>query len=108
MTSKICFTYKGKDYALEYTRSSVKEMERKGFKVAEVAEKPMSLLPEMFAGAFIANHRFASRKLIDEIFSKFDDKGELLNELAEMYALVIEDFVNELEKSKNGLAWERK
>ena len=108
MTSKIHFQYKGKEYFLEYTRNSIKEMEKKGFKVAEVMDKPMSLLPEMFAGAFIANHRFTSRKLIDEIFSKFDDKGELLNELAEMYSLVIEDFVNELEKSKNGLAWERK
>ena len=82
-------------------------MERKGFKVAEVMDKPISLLPEMFAGAFIANHRFTSRKLIDEMFSKFDDKAELLSALAEMYSLVIDDFVAELERAKNGLAWER-
>lgn len=107
MTRKIHFVYKGKKYDLEYTRSSIKEMERKGFKVAEVMDKPISLLPEMFAGAFIANHRFTSRKLIDEMFSKFDDKAELLSALAEMYSLVIDDFVAELERAKNGLAWER-
>ena len=107
MTRKIHFAYKGKKYDLEYTRSSIKEMERKGFVVSEVLDKPMSLLPDLFAGAFIANHRFTSRKLIDEMFSKFDDKGELLGALAEMYALIIDDFIAELEKEKNGLAWER-
>lgn len=107
MTRKIHFVYKGKKYDLEYTRSSIKEMERKGFVVSEVLDKPMSLLPDLFAGAFIANHRFTSRKLIDEMFSKFDDKGELLGALAEMYALIIDDFIAELEKEKNGLAWER-
>lgn len=107
MVRKISFAYKDKKYVLEYTRSSVKEMERKGFVVAEVLDKPISMLPEMFAGAFIANHRFVRRKEIDEIYKQFDDKGELLNTLAEMYSLVIEEFTNELEKTGNGLKWER-
>lgn len=107
MVRSIKFDYKGKKYILEYTRSSVKEMERKGFVVTEVLDKPMSLLPEMFAGSFIANHRFVRRKEIDEIYEQFDNKGELLNALAEMYSLVIEEFTNELESSGNGLKWER-
>lgn len=107
MKPKISFVYKGKKYVLEFTRSSVKEMERRGFVAAEVLEKPMLLLPDLFAGAFIANHRFTSRKLIDEIFSQFDNKGDLLNVLCEGYALVIDEFVEELEKANNGLAWER-
>ncbi len=107
MVRQISFVYKDKKYVLEYTRSSVKEMERKGFVVAEVLDKPMSLLPDMFAGAFIANHRFTRRKEIDEIYEQFDNKGELLNTLAEMYSLVLEEFVNELETAGNGLKWER-
>lgn len=58
MVRKISFVYKDKKYVLEYTLSSVKEMERKGFVVAEVLDKPIYMLPDMFAGAFIANHRF--------------------------------------------------
>ena len=107
MTTKIKFTYKGKNYVLEYTRHSVKEMERRGFVAADVLNKPMLMLPEMLAGAFIANHRFTRRRDIDEMYQKFDNKSELLDALAEMYSLVIDDFVEELEKAHNGLAWER-
>lgn len=107
MTKKINFVYNGKNYCLEFTRSSVKMMEKRGFVVGDVLSKPISMLPELFAGAFLANHPFTRRKEIDEIYDKFDDKGELVNALAEMYSLVIDDFANELETSGNGLKWER-
>lgn len=107
MTTKIKFQYKDKAYVLEYTKSSVKEMERRGFVAEDVLKKPMTLLPEMFAGAFIANHRFTRHKDIMEIYSKFDNKAELLNALAEMYSIVLDEFVEELEGTHNGLAWER-
>lgn len=107
MTTKIKFTYGGKQYILEFTKNSVKEMERRGFVASEVLEKPLTVLPDMFAGAFIANHRFTKRKVIDEIFSQIDDKAELLDSLAEMYSLVIDEFVDELEKRNKNLSWER-
>lgn len=107
MTTGIKFTYGGKQYVLEFTRDSVKEMERRGFVAADVLTKPLTVLPDMFAGAFIANHRFTKRKVINEIFSQIDDKAGLLDSLAEMYSLVIDEFVDELEKKNKGLAWER-
>ncbi|MCH4153356.1 MAG: DUF5055 domain-containing protein [Mageeibacillus sp.] len=107
MTSKIKFTYGGKQYILEFTRNSVKELEKRGFVASEVLEKPLTVLPDMFAGAFIANHRFTKRKVIDEIFAKIDNKEELVNTLAEMYSLVIDEFVDELEKRNKDLSWER-
>lgn len=107
MNNKITFTHEGKNYILEFTKNSVKEMEMRGFIASEVIEKPLTVLPSMFAGAFIANHRFTKRKVIDEIFSKIDDKAELINSLAEMYSLVIDEFVDELEKAHNGLSWKR-
>ena len=107
MTRRISFVYKDKKYVLEYTRSSIKEMERRGFVIEEVLKKPLSMLPDMFAGAFIANHRFIRRKEIDEIYEQFDNKDELVNTLAEMYNLVLEEFIEELEKTGNGLKWER-
>ena len=63
MANKITFTYGGKVYVLEYTRKSVEEMERRGFVAEDVLTKPLTVLPELFAGAFIANHRFTKRKL---------------------------------------------
>lgn len=105
--SRIRFVYKNKQYVLEFTRNSVMEMERKGFDATQVVAKPMSTLPDLFAGAFIANHSSTRKKLIDEIYSHFDDKGELLSALCEMYRIVLEEFADELEKSGNGVSWER-
>lgn len=107
MTEKIKFKYGGKEYVLEFTRQSVEEMERRGFVVEEVLTKPLTVLPNLFAGAFIANHRFTKRKVINEIFEQIDDKGGLLDALAEMYSLVIDEFTDELEKKNKNLTWER-
>lgn len=107
MTEKIKFKYGGKEYVLEFTRQSVEEMERRGFVVEEVLTKPLTVLPNLFAGAFIANHRFTKRKVINEIFEQIDDKGDLLDALAEMYSLVIDEFTDELEKKNKNLTWER-
>lgn len=107
MTEKIKFKYGGKEYVLEFTRQSVEEMERRGFVAEEVLTKPLTVLPNLFAGAFIANHRFTKRKVINEIFEQIDDKGGLLDALAEMYSLVIDEFTDELEKKNKNLTWER-
>lgn len=107
MTEKIKFKYGGKEYVLEFTRQSVEEMERRGFVAEEVLTKPLTVLPNLFAGAFIANHRFTKRKVINEIFKQIDDKGGLLDALAEMYSLVIDEFTDELEKKNKNLTWER-
>lgn len=107
MTEKIKFKYGGKEYVLEFTRQSVEEMERRGFVAEEVLTKPLTVLPTLFAGAFIANHRFTKRKVINEIFEQIDDKGGLLDALAEMYSLVIDEFTEELEKKNKNLTWER-
>ena len=107
MTEKIKFKYGGKEYVLEFTRQSVEEMESRGFVVEGVLTKPLTVLPNLFAGAFIANHRFTKRKVINEIFNHIDDKGGLLDALAEMYSLVIDEFTDELEKKNKNLTWER-
>ena len=107
MANKITFTYGGKQYVLEFTRESVEEMERRGFVVEDLLAKPLTVLPTLFAGAFIANHRFTKRKLINEIYSKIDDKVGLVNTLAEMYALVLEEFIDELQKPNKDVTWKR-
>lgn len=107
MVSKIKFKVKGKEYVLEYTRNSIVEMERRGFNAFKIPEMTFTLLPDLFAGAFVANHPDAPRDFIDEIYEQFDDKGELLGALAEMYTAAIEAYIAELKKARNGLEWEK-
>ena len=55
----------GKTYTLEYTRKSVEQMEKQGFIAEDVQKKPMTMLPALFAGAFLAHHRYVKQDVID-------------------------------------------
>lgn len=84
--SKINLTYDKKEYILEYNRQSVKTMESQGFVLEELTAKPVTMIPMLFNGAFIKNHRGIKRSLMDEIFEEIGDKTALLEALMEMYA----------------------
>ena len=108
MAKTLNFEYKGKEYTLEYTRETVKQMEREGFVAEDILRKPMLTLPKLFSGAFKAHHKFdAKQKLIDEIFEVFTNKGALLEKLAEMYHEPFEALMDDdnIEKG-NAIAWE--
>ena len=62
MNKQLRFTYDGKDYCLEYTRRSVEMMEKRGFIASDITDKPMTALPALFAGAFLATV-LSSRRL---------------------------------------------
>lgn len=105
MAKQLNFNYNGKDYTLEFTRRTVTEMERKGFVASEVENKPMSTLPALFAGAFLAHHRFEKQETIDEIFSKLTNKEDLIGKLAEMYNEPIMSLVEEPTDKKGNVDW---
>lgn len=84
--SKINLTYGKTEYTLEYSRQSVKTMESQGFVLEELTSKPMTMIPMLFSGAFIKNHRGLKRSLIDEMFEEIGDKTALMEALMEMYA----------------------
>ena len=84
--SKINLTYKKDEYILEFNRQSVKTMESQGFVLEELTAKPMTMIPLLFNGAFIKNHRGIKRNLMDEIFEEVGDKTALMEALMEMYA----------------------
>lgn len=108
MGKQINFQYKDKEYTLEYTRESVKQMEREGFKAADIIEKPMLTLPKLFAGAFKAHHRFdIKQKQIDETFELFTNKQALVEKLAEMYAEPMETLMDDENVDEgNAIAWD--
>ena len=105
MNKQLRFTYQDKEYCLEYTRKTVEMMEKKGFVASEIESKPMTILPTLFAGAFLANHKFIKPEIVDEIFAKMTNKQELIGKLAEMYNEPIMALLNEPDESEGNLDW---
>ena len=105
MAKQLIFTYEGKEYTLEFTRRTVAEMEKKGFIASDITDKPMTTLPALFAGAFLAHHRFVKGDVIDNIYSKLTKKEDLIGKLAEMYNEPILTLVEEPEEAEENLDW---
>lgn len=105
MAKQLTFVYDGKDYTLEFTRRTVAEMEKKGFIASDITDKPMTTLPALFAGAFLAHHRFVKEDIINDIYSKLTKKEDLIGKLAEMYNEPILALVEEPEKAEGNLDW---
>lgn len=105
MAKTINFNFEGTDYTLEYTRASVATLEKQGFNISDISDKPLITLPTLFAGAFLAHHRFVKRDVIDKIYAKMTNKMDLVMRLAEMYNEPIEALVDEPEESEGNLTW---
>ena len=107
MAKQLNFEYKGKEYTLEFTRETVKQMEREGFVGEYIITKPMNTLPKLFAGAFKAHHRYEKQKTIDEMFECFTNKMGLIEKLTEMYNDPIETLMDdEAINEGNAIAWD--
>lgn len=105
MAKQIKFSFEGRDYTLEFTRKAIDLMERQGFVASNISEKPISTLPAMFAGAFIAHHKFMKREDIDAIFAKMTNKEDLISKLADMYNEPILAMLEEPEESEGNVEW---
>ncbi len=105
MAKQLNFEYEGKPVVLEFTRRTVSEMEKKGFIASEITDKPMTTLPALFGGAFLAHHRFMKQAEIDSIFAKMTNKEDLIGKLAEMYNEPIMALVEEPEEDKGNVNW---
>ncbi len=105
MSKQLEFTFEGKEYCLEFTRKTVEMMERNGFVASDVREKPMLTLPALFAGAFLAHHRFLNKEIIDRIFDKMTNKQELIGKLAEMYNDPINALLNDPDEDAGNVSW---
>lgn len=95
MAKQLTFEYKGTEYVLEYTRDTVKQMERGGFVAEDFTKKPMTVLPQLFAGAFLAHHSNVKRDKIDKIYALMKDKKALVDALSEMYNDTLDTLLEE-------------
>lgn len=103
--SKITLTHNDKEYTLEYSRQSVKTMEQQGFVLDEISSKPMTMIPLMFQGAFIKNHKGIKRNLMDEIYKGIPNRSELLEALMEMYADTLSTLMDDSPEDSGNVTW---
>lgn len=106
MAKTLHFKYEGQDFILEFTRRSIEVMEKQGFNVADVETKPVTVLPALFKGAFLAHHRSLRDEIIDDIYDKFTNKNELYEKLAVMYAEPIEALLEDPKDGEGNISWE--
>lgn len=100
-----------KEYKLEFTRKTVQKMEEQGFVMSEISDKPATMIPLLFAGAFLVNHRFVKRDVINAIYDTIKNKDELLSKLIEMYqepilSLMGTDDAEKSEEDEGNAIWE--
>lgn len=102
--SKITMKYSGKEYALEYNRKSVRMMESQGFAAEELTKQPVTMIPLLFQGAFLKNHKGIKRDLIDEIYDGVADKSALIGALVELYTETLNTLIGDREDEGN-VSW---
>lgn len=103
----ITFTYDGTDYALYFTRASIKEMEKgEGFDISKMQEKLTTNVEKLWFGSFLAKHRRTSEAKKREIWNLITDKSKLIERLAELYSAPVEALLDEPAKDeKNAIKW---
>ncbi len=104
--NRISFSYKERDYILEYTRASIRRMEAQGFRIDDVEGAPLSTLEALFEGAFYANHKSIRPALLEEIHGELSDKEGLYAKLFEMYAETVNTLVMDDEEDSGNIKWE--
>lgn len=105
MAKQITFNYDGKDYTLEFNRTAIWKLEAKGLSPVDLKDKPMQSVYKLFKGAFFMHHADCKDAVIDKIYGKLTNKGELFGKLTEMYSETIETLVGEPSDSEGNLTW---
>lgn len=112
MSTKITVSYQDKEYVLEFSRTTAKQIEDQGFVLDQLGDKPATMIPLLVYGAFMKNNRGIKRSLVDEIFenivNKIGDEAEegFINVLGEMYAETVSTLVGDTPADEgNAATW---
>lgn len=101
MATQITVTFKGDKYMLEYSRLTASAIEKQGFVLDELTDKPNIMIPLLVHGAFLKHHRDLKQKQIDEIFENIvnkmgkEDEEGFIAVLANMYAETVSTLTDE-------------
>ena len=103
MAKQIVLQYDGKDYTLEFNRRVARRMEESGFVVD--TEKPVSLITDLFRGAFQMHHRRITPEEIEKIWAAQSHKDDLLAALVQMYTETVSSLMDEEETENENPTW---
>lgn len=101
----IVFEHKGTNYTLEFTRDSIKQMERSGFDLDKASSQPVTSLLTLFKGAFLAHHSRTSQSVIDEIWDSLGDKDGIFEALIALYQEPLAAMMDEPEDEGKKIMW---
>ena len=91
----IRLNYKDEEYILEYSREAIVEAEENGFKIAEVDEKPLTGVSNLFYYAFRKNHPDMTKDETDTILTALGGlKGKEIERLGQLYNIPLETVVS--------------
>lgn len=105
MAKTLSFDFEGEHYTLEYTRRTVKEMEDEGFTISAIRNKPLTMFPMLFRGAFKCHHKRVKKETVDLIYKRFTNKEELVEKLVEMYNEALDSLFEEPEENEKNVRW---
>lgn len=77
----------GLEYTLEFNRDSIRFAESRGFRISDVADYPMTKIPELWFYSFRMHHKALSRAQTDKLLDGLGGVPDgLLERLGELYA----------------------
>lgn len=81
----------GKTYELGYTRNTIRQMERRGFRLDSA--EPATLVTDLFRGAFLMRKYKLDNEFIDRIWDAQSRKDDLLTALTKLYNWQLEELM---------------
>ena len=105
MSKCVKIEYEGKTYELGYNKRTVQEVEGMGFVANKIDEMPGTMIPLLFKGAFLMNHRFTKDAVKDEIYRRLTKKEDLIAILGELYNEPLMELIEEPEDDEKKVQW---
>lgn len=113
----ITFTADGKEYKLEVTAFTLKQMEKNGVNFAQLGDKLLGA-ETLWKGLFIAHHATVPDAKRMEIYralaqtedgteTEYDENGEPVDALMSAVASEYEDAIKALKRGQGNVAWKR-
>ncbi len=113
----ITFTADGKDYKLEVTAFTIKQMEKSGVNFAQLGEK-MLAVETLWKGLFIAHHatvpdskRMAIyhelARVADGEEQEYDENGDPVDALMTAVSEEYEEAIKALKRGQGNVSWKR-
>lgn len=101
---KIVITYNDKSYDLGFTRESIRDMERKGFSIADAQSEKMSAIFLLVEGAFKTYQPDITDEEIWEIWQKLP-KDELYPALIDLFQEPLKVLEDPDKKEQGNASW---